>query len=228
MAVDQLHVSTRPGQLCVMAHISGCLEPLVVAFPAAVGVHSWLCACVCVRSSCCSRGFDAEALLTCGTQWEKEILGHPAEGGERVRGQLHCYASSWAFERIKKWPPPGGWREVTYSSCGVLHACRRALGAVQLQRLRLTRHILCFIVGEKRAGRSEGCEQIRGWAHGKNIKKISLKKEPAMAPRCLFLSLHSNYFVHTPSPSRSAYNPHPLVPSSFVVPSSFICAERGN
>lgn len=42
--------------------------------------------------------------------------------------------------------------------------------AAQLQLLSLTMFILRFTAGEKRKTKSEGCEQIRGWAHWKNTK----------------------------------------------------------
>lgn len=99
------------GQLCVMAHISGRLEPLVRCFPAAVGVR--LCACVracmcrslCMRrsSSCCSGGFDAEPLLTCR---------HTAGQGGRVHSGTP-FMGTWV---------KNGLRKAFYYRCG-LFAC---------------------------------------------------------------------------------------------------------
>lgn len=57
-------------------------------------------------------------------------------------------------------------RRAPSSSCRLLCACSPAAAATRFNNVHFV-----FLLQDKRGKiRSEGCEQIRGWAHGKNIK----------------------------------------------------------
>lgn len=148
------------GQLCVMGWASwafgGC-------FPAAVGAHS--CVWMCTHAEATGAAVAAAADLTQSRSWRVGMrkLGRnwEREGPVPFCNSLYVHLCK---KKKKKRPPRHFLLQLWVVACMLLWVLCSCTTSV------LTTFILCFTARERRNIRSEGCEQIRGWAQRENIK----------------------------------------------------------